>query len=170
MGSEINYDFRELEELSDRAQKAGTIAKISLNEGLRAVGRLIVPAKGTGPLAMETPKITGKLRRSTFFTIVGVAMKQVLMVLQPARTPEGKFYGEWVREGTPPHVITPKGAKALRFVIGGKVIFAMKVNHPGSRANPYHKRTMARLQPRIQEIVHKMGVKVTAYLSGEGGL
>ena len=166
MASEVIYDFRELSGLSERAEKAGTIAKISMNEGLRAIGRVIVPSKGSGPLAMETPRRTGKLRRSTFFQIIGAMEKQVLMVLQPARTPEGKFYGEWVREGTPAHEIRPKNAKALRFEIGGNVIFAMKVNHPGTKPNPYHKRTMAMLRPRIQGIVHKMGEKVTAYLSG----
>lgn len=167
MPSEVIYDFRELSELSDRAQQGGTIAKISMNEGLRAIGRLIVPAKGTGPLALETPRITGKLRRSTFFQIIGAMEKQILMVLQPARTPEGKFYGEFVREGTKPHEIVPVNAQALRFEIGGKIIFARRVQHPGSRANPYHKRTMARLRSQIQNIVNQMGEKVTAYLSGK---
>src|SRR5574343_128132 len=34
---------------------------------------------------------------------------------------------------TPPHIIEPKKADAVRFVIGGKVIFAKRVNHPGSK-------------------------------------
>ena len=169
MASEIIYDFTELEELDSRAQQAGTIAKISMNEGLRAIGRLIVPAKGTGPLANETPVRTGKLKRSTFFQIIGAMERQTLMVLQPARSPEGKFYGGYVRDGTPPHIIRPKNAKALRFEIGGAVIFAMKVDHPGNKPNPYHKRAMGRLRPQIQGLVNKMGTKVTAYLSGEGG-
>lgn len=33
---------------------------------------------------------------------------------------------------TSPHVIVPVNAKALRFMVGGKVVFAKKVNHPGS--------------------------------------
>lgn len=41
-------------------------------------------------------------------------------------------------EGARPHAITPrkKGGK-LRFVIGGRVVFASRVNHPGNRPNPY---------------------------------
>jgi phage gpG-like protein len=40
---------------------------------------------------------------------------------------------------TPAHVIRPKTAKALRFVIGGRVIFVKSVTHPGSAvpARPY---------------------------------
>ncbi len=34
--------------------------------------------------------------------------------------------------GSEPHVIRPRRAKALRFVIDGRVVFAAKVDHPGS--------------------------------------
>lgn len=42
-------------------------------------------------------------------------------------------------EGSRPHVILPRKAKALAFVPRGanRVVFAKRVNHPGSRANPY---------------------------------
>ena len=34
---------------------------------------------------------------------------------------------------TPPHVILPVKAKALAFMMGGKQVFAKRVNHPGSQ-------------------------------------
>lgn len=34
---------------------------------------------------------------------------------------------------TKPHVIMPKNKQALKFIKGGKTIFAKKVNHPGSK-------------------------------------
>ena len=34
---------------------------------------------------------------------------------------------------TSPHVIEPKKASALAFVVGGKQVFARRVNHPGSK-------------------------------------
>lgn len=40
-------------------------------------------------------------------------------------------------QGTRPHVILPRRAKSLRFVVGGKVVFAKRVNHPGTRPNLY---------------------------------
>jgi hypothetical protein len=41
-------------------------------------------------------------------------------------------------EGTRPHVIRPrKSGGTLRFTVGGKVVFAKSVHHPGTRPNPY---------------------------------
>lgn len=167
MPSNVDFDFSELTRLSDRIQQGDTMVKITLNDGLRALARLFVPAKGTGPLADDTPKLTGKLARSTFFQITGSGIRQIITILQPARTPDGDFYGEFVREGTKAHVIKPKNKKALHFVMAGADVFAMSVNHPGTTANPYHKRTMARMKPRAQDIIHKIGEKITAYISGQ---
>ena len=174
MASEITFEVHGLKELQERLSNGDYLMRISLNEGLRAIGKLIVPAKGTGPLADETPKRTGKLARSTFFRISGMELQE-LVVLQPARTPEeygGHFYGWFVREGTAPHEkpIVPRLAKALHFFIGGHEVFAMKVKHPGTRPNPYHHRVLARLMPDIQNIVNQVGVRITGYLSGKEAL
>lgn len=41
-------------------------------------------------------------------------------------------------EGTRPHIIRAKNAKALRYTnAAGDVVFARGVNHPGTRANRY---------------------------------
>jgi hypothetical protein len=40
-------------------------------------------------------------------------------------------------EGTIPHIILPKNASVLAFRVGGNMVFARKVRHPGTRANPY---------------------------------
>ena len=42
---------------------------------------------------------------------------------------------EMLEYGTRPHEITPKKAKSLRFVVGGKTVYAKHVEHPGTR--PY---------------------------------
>jgi len=54
-----------------------------------------------------------------------------------------KGYAQYVSSGTRPHVILPKRGKALRFVIAGRTVFARRVNHPGTRANPYLTRHLA---------------------------
>jgi len=46
-------------------------------------------------------------------------------------------YSKFVEQGTRPHVIVPVRAVALRFVINGRVIFASKVNHPGTQPMPF---------------------------------
>lgn len=43
-----------------------------------------------------------------------------------------KKYGDYLDEGVRPHTIRPRNAKALRFVVGGRVVFAKVVHHPGT--------------------------------------
>lgn len=46
-------------------------------------------------------------------------------------------YALYVHEGTRPHVIRPKNAQALRFNVGGREVFAKRVDHPGTKARPF---------------------------------
>lgn len=169
MASSIEFEFQGLKELQKKLERVpDSVLRIALNDSLRELGRLIVRGKGAGPLADATPKSKGKLARSTYFRILGGDRSQRLEVLQPAMTEDGVFYGVFVRERTEPHEIRPRRAQVLRFVIDGEVVFAAKVNHPGSPANPYHERTLNSLRGQIQEVVNKIGRKVTAYLATGG--
>lgn len=40
-------------------------------------------------------------------------------------------------EGARPHVIRARRAQALRFQVGGRILFRTSVRHPGNRANPF---------------------------------
>lgn len=46
-------------------------------------------------------------------------------------------YSAYVEFGTRPHLILPKRAKALRFEVDGEVVFARRVQHPGTQPQPY---------------------------------
>lgn len=62
-------------------------------------------------------------------------------------------YAAPVHEGARPHVIRPRRAKALRFEIGGRVVFAARVNHPGNRPNRFLSNAAHRVasaDPRIR--------------------
>jgi len=165
--AEIEFDYHELEDLKNRAHEAGdTVTRISINEGFRKLGRLIVPASGTGPLADATPKITGKLARTTVFQIIGGPMNQVLEVRQAARSALGVYYGFIVREGRGP--VVAKNVQALHFFIGDTEFFRKSVGP--AKPNPYHRRVFARLRPQIQKIVNDMGRRIFGHLSGQAGL
>lgn len=43
----------------------------------------------------------------------------------------------YVINGTRPHLVKPRRAKALRFEVGGEVVFAAYARHPGTRPNPF---------------------------------
>jgi hypothetical protein len=51
-------------------------------------------------------------------------------------------YAQMVHDGTRPHVIRPRNAQVLRFRVGGQVVFARVVNHPGTRAQPFLDRAL----------------------------
>lgn len=46
-------------------------------------------------------------------------------------------YAAAVHEGTRPHVIRARRAKALSFIWHGERVFFRSVNHPGTRARPF---------------------------------
>lgn len=56
-------------------------------------------------------------------------------------------YASFVEEGTDPHEIRARGT-ALRWMDGGRPVFAKVVYHPGSKAYPFMKRA-ARLAERL---------------------
>lgn len=65
-------------------------------------------------------------------------------------------YGDDVEYGTGPHVIRPKGG-ALRFTIGGRVVFATHVNHPGTAPQPYMGPAFDRNVPELEQALGKIG-------------
>jgi hypothetical protein len=89
---------------------------------------------------IEVPRRTGNLGRS--IRIGRVTPKE-------AQTIAAASYALYVHEGTKAHDIRPKNRKALAFPAagsstlagrvrkGGKVRFAKRVRHPGTKANPF---------------------------------
>lgn len=45
-------------------------------------------------------------------------------------------------DGSKPHIITPRRRKTLRFVAGGRVVFATKVRHPGTKGSEFLTRSL----------------------------
>lgn len=84
-----------------------------------------------------TPVDTGRLRSATRSrirnTLTGVTGELINDV----------EYAEMVHDGTAPHRITPRRRDGvLRFNIGGRVVYARYVNHPGTQARPFLSQAM----------------------------
>lgn len=85
-----------------------------------------------------------------------------------AETIASADYAAHVERGTRPHVIRPRNRKALRFSADGNttlagrprgnVRFAKRVNHPGTRAQPY-------MVPGAQKAVEGAGLKAAVITS-----
>ena len=80
-----------------------------------------------GDLDRSVPVKTGRLKRSRVSRASYGGSRAAVTVTYP---PE---YARYTDEGTRPHLIVPRRAKALRFVKGGRVIFARRVHHPGTK-------------------------------------
>lgn len=80
----------------------------------------------TDRLDRTVPVKTGALKRSR-----RVQMRASGNVMVASIT-YGQPYGQYLDEGVRPHVIRPRRARVLRFVSGGKVVYAKRVNHPGT--------------------------------------
>ncbi|MBC9729258.1 hypothetical protein [Streptomyces sp. TRM68367] len=48
----------------------------------------------------------------------------------------------FVLDGTRPHIIRPRRARALRFEVDGRVVFSAFVRHPGTRPNNFMARAL----------------------------
>jgi HK97 gp10 family phage protein len=63
-------------------------------------------------------------------------------------------YAKYVEFGTKPHVIKPKTPDGvLRWSNGGQVFYAKKVNHPGTKAQPF-------VRPAFEAWVNSLGPMV----------
>lgn len=91
---------------------------------------------------------TGNLSRAvTAFPAVDDGSRIVGRVAVDRSAPYGRFQEEGVGH---PWVIEPRNAKALRFVAGGKVVFAKRVMHPGLKARPFMSTSLEEFSPTIQ--------------------
>lgn len=165
MSPEIIFEPHGFDEAAKNLQESRQLILSRITWMLRRVSRMLIGGgKGSGPLGQATPVVTGKLRNSTTGRILGSAENMRLEIAQRAKTKEGYFYGMGVIGGTSPHIIRPKRAKVLRFFMGGNIVFATIVHHPGNRPNPYHERVLNENMGKIQAIVNETGLKLAADL------
>ena len=74
-------------------------------------------------------------------------------------------YGYWVEFGSNPHTIYPKRGKMLKFKVGGKDVFARKVNHPGSKPYPFMEPAYNESADPILEEYAKIGEEIVRTLA-----
>ena len=90
---------------------------------------------------------TGNLASSVRLAQLNLSETESVAVM--AAGGSGSSYASHVEFGTVPHEIRAKYAKALRFEIGGNVLFRKKVNHPGTFPRPFMASTLEEMAPWI---------------------
>ena len=168
----VEFEPEGFKELRRRLDAATETARISVNDGLRAIGHIMVPT-----LKAHTPRgATGHLRTKTRFEVLTIGAEQELQVRQGAQTVGGAFYGRFVRGGRRPgrrppiDALVPWVSKVLGVpaarVRSVAFLVARKIGKKGIAPNPYHERALAEATPQIQQQVTAMGTRVTAFLAG----
>lgn len=64
-------------------------------------------------------------------------------------------YGIYVEEGTKPHIIRPKNKKMLAFKVGGRMVFAKQVRHPGTKAYKFMEYAFKNNLDEVQRLFSK---------------
>lgn len=93
-------------------------------------------------IVRNTPVDTGRLRQSI------VVEQQDDGYVIGTNIP----YAEFVELGVAPHTITPKNKQALKFNIGGKDIFAKKVEHPGFEGRAMFQKGVGYFEKEIKSL------------------
>ena len=95
----------------------------------------------TDDLKNTGPRNTGELARKTGVEVASTSGNRITAVAVIDVT-----YGEFVIQGTRPHVIRAKrgGVLAFNWPKAGGMVFFAKVNHPGTTANPFFDRVISR--------------------------
>lgn len=70
------------------------------------------------------------------------------------QTVSDRPYAKYVIGGTGPHLIEARTARALRFwVEGGDIVFAKRVNHPGTAPNPFYREAKDEIDAIVRDQV-----------------
>ncbi|WP_410091266.1 HK97 gp10 family phage protein [Streptomyces sp. adm13(2018)] len=116
----------------DRAALNRTFRATSRSEGEIAARQVVARAKVLAPVD------TGRLRSS-----IRVERRSTFGLRQRWTVGSDVEYAPMVNDGTRPHIIRPRRAKALKFKVGGRTVYAKVVHHPGTRARPFLDRALA---------------------------
>lgn len=154
----VTFRATSVKQLARQYQETRTRLGGLVNTTLRKLYRIMGPI-----LKANTPVRSGRLQASTRGQVIYDGANQVLSIRQGARTPEGAFYGRFVREGTRPHTIKPReSGGVLAFQWQGQTVFFKRVHHPGTKPNPYHIRTLAQARPQVEVLAGQLGRDIVA--------
>lgn len=94
------------------------------------------------------PVDTARLRRSILLTPSAVGSDLYILSTNVEYAADVEF-------GTKPHVITPSSKKALSFKAKGKNVVVKKVQHPGTRPQPFFRPAVFQAKQKDVRVIFK---------------
>lgn len=101
---------------------------------LIAVARVAQAVRDTALAVERDAKLLAPVRTGRMRSNIGTQFYENGLAAEVGTNIE---YAPPVEFGTGPRIIRPVRAQALRFTAGGRVVFAKRVNHPGTKARPF---------------------------------
>ena len=163
MAQLVTITVDEIERIKGRITKAQQKIIDYATEDLREYGRTL-----RSKIQEEAPKKTGTLASTVRINTRKGGTKEVHLEVTMGNKSRPEVVVKTVLFGSKRHMIYPRKAKVLRFVSsGGKVVFAKKVNHPGTKPNNFLERALALTKPdRVgKRVTLRVAEKIT---SGRG--
>ena len=122
----------------------------------------VLGAKARDIYQEEAPKKTGEFSRNIRYRTFVRSDSVGFTVSMP------QPLGKWITDGTRPHVIRPRGqGYPLRFTVNGRTVYAYRVNHPGTKPNPFTERAAARFEPEGQKALNRISLRYIAKVTGK---
>lgn len=142
-----------LKAFEDSIERAGQSTPAELHRAMVASTILV-----TNESKQLVRKKTRALMQSILPMVQDNPVRGTITVNQP--------YGAHVEYGTKAHVITPRRAKALAFMGKGGMVFAKKVNHPGTKPSPFLQPAMENNEGKIVELFRQAMQRVLNKVQG----
>lgn len=102
----------------------------------------------------EGPRKTGRMVESLNFTVSSGTS-------QASASFQGVDYTRFVIGPDRAHLVVPRHAHHLRFVIAGRVVFARRARIPANPGNPFPQRALARIQHALVALLERTGAQIT---------
>lgn len=112
--------------------------QVTINRG--ALDRLLSPSGAGGRLLRRKADQVAALARvnASGHGSIPSTIEPGPVIGKSVKVTSGHEASLWVHNGTRPHRIRPRRrGGVLRFTVGGQVVYARAVSHPGNRADPY---------------------------------
>jgi hypothetical protein len=138
----MTFDVRGLVAALNEADKA--IERNVRQELVFSASSIVLQARGTHDYRDRTRNLTSSIHEGKL-TGSWASGTLTVSVIADAQ------YAAAIEYGSRPHEIVPRRRKYLRFAVGGRVVFAKKVHHPGTRAYEFLAKALEAQMPEITE-------------------
>ncbi len=137
--SDINFEIRGLDKLRAALKRAPGLAVDEFGKAIQK-SALMIQSNAIKEAPVNKQTGGGNLRQN-----IRVSSMTKTRAIVTSKAP----YSVFVEEGTSPHVIVPRVKRGLANTRTGQ-FFGKKVNHPGTRANPFMSRAVKKSKSLVE--------------------